>query len=160
MKTPRDRREQVQVRSLEIWRRPGESLAGWKARTDKASRLHGLGEPAHLLQFYLGLQQKDGVPVTEAMKDTVLRQLHERFGAYTTYDGHGRWRDEKTRKLFDEPSMIFSVVRNGSTATCNRTKGLGRNAARAIAKSANQFAVLLVTTCADGKVDAELVETK
>lgn len=159
MKTPWDGREarpgrSPAGRSPEIWRRPGESLADWKGRTAD------LGEPAHLLQFYLGLQQKDGTPVTEAMKDTVLRQLHERFGAYTTYDGHGRWRDEKSRKLFDEPSMIFSVVRNGSTATCNRTKGLGRNAARAIAKSANQYAVLLVTTCADGKVDAELVETK
>ena len=128
-------------------------------RNPARAALAALGEPAHVLQLYLGLQQADGSPVTDAQRDIVRRQVAQRFGAYSTHEGRGRWRDDKTRKLFSEPSEVFTIVRPEAAIKCARLKGTGRNAAKAIALSANQFAVLVVTTCADGKVDSELVQS-
>lgn len=127
-------------------------------KTPKAS-LSSLGEPAHMVQWYVGLLQRDNTtPVTGRQLDAVLRLIATRFGDHTSMDGKGRWRDPDSGKLFNEPSMIFTAYRVETRERgCGALRSRAKAAAAQAARAANQKAVLVVTTCADGHREVDFV---
>lgn len=121
-------------------------------RTPKA--LSGLGAPATVITFYVGLMQKDGqTRVTPTMVRGVTKMLETRFGGFTLTKGRGRWRGAKR---FDEPTYVLTTVQPATTG-CSQIHAKAALAAKIAAKAANQESVLVVTTCDGGRVERDYV---
>jgi hypothetical protein len=121
--------------------------------------LGALGEAVHVTHLYMGHTKPSGAgggKLDADEKQRVIDVVKRVNGAATVVESHGYYIDKKNES-FDEDSRVFTVVTRG-TAKCERVIAKGRQVAAELAKIGQQSSVLAVTTCADGKVDGELVD--
>lgn len=137
-------------------------------------RSRQFGEPAHAGRIYIGRciavgEDKCAERVTRARVQELVAAIGRNAGGgATATPARGVWRVPAVReggkvkspaRVEKEPSVAIDVVSAGSDS-CERFQTVLRKSAALAARAAKQSAVLAVAHCADGKVDAKLVDRK
>jgi len=122
-------------------------------------RLSRFAEPAHTAKLYIGRDKPNGGYVTDAE----LRRISDGTaggigGGATTADTRGTWNEPKKPILRERTATIELV--GSAQDSCDKFRQRTRALAARAAGIAKQTAVLAVTTCATGEVDADLVNAR
>lgn len=122
-------------------------------------KLAGMNEPAHVGRVYVGLtkQGKSTPSVTKKERAAIERLVASvHGGSATTTKGRGVWAQEN-KAVVHENTMMVEVVSPGSES-CDRFTRRMRAVAQRAARIGAQTGVLALTNCADGKIDAVVVD--
>jgi hypothetical protein len=67
-------------------------------------------------RFYVGTEQKTGVPVSKKAWDKINALLVHRCGGYTVFDACGAWRNDEGQ-VIDEESVCYEVLADAAVLT-------------------------------------------
>lgn len=119
-----------------------------------------LGEPAHVAKVVVGGKHADNKTlVSDAEQQRVLEAaLIATAGAATVYPARGKWRSPRG-EMFDESSMVIEIASSAVDA-CEVFHRRMRAVAGRAAAIADQQGVLVLTHCADGRTEADIVDRR
>jgi hypothetical protein len=125
----------------------------------RKKRLAAFAEPAHVATLYVGQSKPDGGRVTRAELQRIVDGTARGIGGGATrLIGHGVWLEPGKPDLREDVATIGLV---GSAAdSCSKFMDRARALAGRAAGISKQTAVLTVVQCADGSIDADLVNAR